>query len=219
MFRSNHPAKPPLRHRDSHEHITAYIWKNKVTLWLILTAFSGLAYFLLFRVADSRNSIPSEKDIIADNLYRHAMLDFMQDENIAHHLGEAPLDVDIKLDWSIVNQSIPIKAALVAVVRNGDLHNIRSTIQNIEDRWNHRYNYPWIFLSDQPLSDDFKKYTQLLSAAPMFYGLIDRREWSYPHWINTRAAEEEMDRLAGLDIFRGGSLDFRLRSRQVITLG
>jgi hypothetical protein len=187
-----------------------------VALWLILTALSGLAYLCLFHVADSRNSPRSEKDIIADNVYRYAMMDIIQDEKITHHLGESPLDADIKLDWSLVNQSLPIKAALVAVVRNGDLHNIRATIRSVEDRWNHRYNYPWVFLSEQPLSDNFKRYTQILSAAPIFFGLIDRREWSYPHWIDSRAAEQEMDRMAEMGLFRGGSLDFRLRSRQVV---
>ncbi|KAI8576560.1 hypothetical protein K450DRAFT_256223 [Umbelopsis ramanniana AG] len=53
----------------------------------------------------------------------------------------------------------------------------------------------------------------MLSGAPMYYGLIDQREWSYPHWIDTRFAEMEMGRYAEMGLFRGGSLDFRLKSR------
>jgi alpha 1,2-mannosyltransferase len=36
---------------------------------------------------------------------------------------------------------------------------IRGTVQSVrelEDRFNHKYNYPWIFLNDQPFSDEFK---------------------------------------------------------------
>jgi hypothetical protein len=49
---------------------------------------------------------------------------------------------------------------------------IRGTVQSVrelEDRFNHKYNYPWIFLNDQPFSDEFKSCALrcLLSSHPV----------------------------------------------------
>lgn len=154
-----------------------------------------------------------EVETLSEEIYRQSMISFVQDDRVKAHLDEPSIDADIRIDWTTVNSSLPLKAALVAIVRNGDLFNMRATIRSVEDRWNHNYGYPWVFLSDQPLSPEFKQYTQMLSGAPMYYGLIDRREWSYPHWIDTQFAEVEMGRFAEMGLYRGGSLDFRLRSR------
>ncbi|KAG2188837.1 hypothetical protein INT44_003977 [Umbelopsis vinacea] len=164
-------------------------------------------------LADGESSKAADEELFSEDIYRHAMIDFVQDERVKAHLDVPELHADIRIDWTAINNTLPVKAALVAVVRNADLYTIRSTIRTIEDRWNHQYNYPWVFLSDQPLSQEFKHYTQMLSGAPMYYGLIDQREWSYPHWIDTRFAEMEMGRYAEMGLFRGGSLDFRLKSR------
>ena len=50
---------------------------------------------------------------------------------------------------------------------------IRGTVQSVrelEDRFNHKYNYPWIFLNDRPFSDEFKSYAlrRLVSSQPVW---------------------------------------------------
>lgn len=200
-------------YNDTYEHITSYVWRNRIPCGFLFFIITGVTYLLIFTITDMKTVPAGEQQLLSDQIYRQAIVDFVQDERIKAHLDEPPLDADIRIDWSSVNNTLPLKAALVAVVRNGDLYSIRSTVRTIEDRWNHQYNYPWVFLSDQPLSSEFKHYTQMLSGAPMYYGLIDRREWSYPHWIDTRFAEIEMGRFAEMGLFRGGSLDFRLKSR------
>lgn len=47
-------------------------------------------------------------------------------------------------------------AALVSVVRNSDLDGIRAAMKNVEDRFNRRYRYPWVFMSAEPFTEKFK---------------------------------------------------------------
>jgi Glycolipid 2-alpha-mannosyltransferase len=216
MFRPNYSARSPIRSSEYYDYIPSYIRRNRISTCLSFIIIIGFAYLIIFSLVDGESSTAADDELFSEDIYRHAMIDFVQDERVKAHLDVPELHADIRIDWTAVNNTLPVKAALVAVVRNADLYTIRSTIRTIEDRWNHQYNYPWVFLSDQPLSQEFKHYTQMLSGAPMYYGLIDQSEWSYPHWIDTRFAEMEMARYAEMGLFRGGSLDFRLKSRQVI---
>ena len=44
------------------------------------------------------------------------------------------------------------------LARNSDVNSAVLTIKDLEDRFNSKYNYPWVFLNEQPFSDDFKRY-------------------------------------------------------------
>ncbi|KAJ2343863.1 hypothetical protein IWW50_001557 [Coemansia erecta] len=78
----------------------------------------------------------------------------------------------------------PIKAALVALVRNSDLFGLRSTIRQIEDRFNSRYNYPYIFVNDVEFTDEFMRGVRDLTNAPVHFGTLDDESWKVPEWIS-----------------------------------
>jgi alpha 1,2-mannosyltransferase len=52
-------------------------------------------------------------------------------------------------------------AAFVVLARNGDLNGIVPSIKQMEDRFNKKYNYPYVFLNDKPFDDKFKAYVDL----------------------------------------------------------
>ncbi len=51
-----------------------------------------------------------------------------------------------------------------------DIRGAVQSVSELEHRFNHKYNYPWIFLNDQPFSDEFKSYVlvclSLLTLSP-----------------------------------------------------
>jgi alpha 1,2-mannosyltransferase len=49
-------------------------------------------------------------------------------------------------------------ATFVILVRNSDLPGIMSSMKQIEDRFNRKFNYPYVLLNDEPFTEDFKKY-------------------------------------------------------------
>jgi alpha 1,2-mannosyltransferase len=48
-------------------------------------------------------------------------------------------------------------ASFVMLVRNSDLSGIMSSMKQIEDRFNRKFQYPYVFLNDEPFTQDFKE--------------------------------------------------------------
>ena len=41
--------------------------------------------------------------------------------------------------------------------RNGDLNGVIISMKQMEDRFNKKFNYPYVFLNEKPFDDNFKK--------------------------------------------------------------
>lgn len=49
-------------------------------------------------------------------------------------------------------------ATIVMLARNGDLPGIIKSMKQLEDRFNKKFHYPYVFLNEEPFSDKFKQY-------------------------------------------------------------
>lgn len=45
----------------------------------------------------------------------------------------------------------------MALVRNNERESMRSSLRQIEERFNRRAGYPWVFMNNEPFTEDFKK--------------------------------------------------------------
>jgi alpha 1,2-mannosyltransferase len=70
------------------------------------------------------------------------------------------------------NGSARVKAAFVILTRNNELDPLRRTIQQLEARFNHKFNYPYVFLNDEEFTQEFKELTTSLTNAETKYGKI-----------------------------------------------
>lgn len=52
-------------------------------------------------------------------------------------------------------------AAFVLLARNSDLSGVVSSMKQMEDRFNKKFQYPYVFLNEEPFTDDFKKCASL----------------------------------------------------------
>lgn len=46
-------------------------------------------------------------------------------------------------------------ATLFMLARNSDVDSAVHSVREMEDRFNHNYGYPWVFLNEEPFSEDF----------------------------------------------------------------
>jgi alpha 1,2-mannosyltransferase len=53
-------------------------------------------------------------------------------------------------------------ASIVMLARNGDLNGIITSVKQMEDRFNKKFQYPYVFLNEEPFTDNFKKSFPLL---------------------------------------------------------
>ncbi|CAG8627832.1 3584_t:CDS:2 [Paraglomus occultum] len=82
-----------------------------------------------------------------------------------------------------------LKAVIVILVRNSELEKLLPTLKQFEDRWNKKYNYPYVYLNDVPFTEEFIKKTSAMTKAKTYHATIPKEMWSYPSWINQTKAE------------------------------
>ncbi|KAI7906301.1 nucleotide-diphospho-sugar transferase [Cokeromyces recurvatus] len=97
------------------------------------------------------------------------------------------------------------KAAMVILVRNREQQAIAETLANFQDKFNKNFNYPYVFLNEQPFTEDFKR--AMKEAAPqaeMKFGLVPEKHWSYPAWVDPNLAAEARIKMDQKGVLYGG---------------
>ncbi|KAM0563766.1 hypothetical protein ACHAPJ_001498 [Fusarium lateritium] len=78
----------------------------------------------------------------------------------------------------------PLKAALVTLVNENDLPATLFSMEEIEDKFNSRYLYDWVFFSVRDLGNEFKELTSNATNATCIYEVIPNENWSVPGWTD-----------------------------------
>ncbi|KAJ2869398.1 alpha-1,2-mannosyltransferase ktr1 [Coemansia erecta] len=107
------------------------------------------------------------------------------------------------------NVARPVRAAFVILVRNSELLGMKRAMRQIEDRFNSKFNYPYVFLNDVPFTEEFKVETAAMTKANVTFGVIPHEHWSYPAWINQTFASECRQNLSKQGVFYALSESYR----------
>jgi alpha 1,2-mannosyltransferase len=76
------------------------------------------------------------------------------------------------------------KATFVILVRNSELKGWLSSMRSLEDRFNRKFNYPYVFLNDKNFTEEFKTAVRSHTKAEVKFGLIPKNHWGLPSWID-----------------------------------
>lgn len=102
-----------------------------------------------------------------------------------------------------------VKATFVTLARNSDLSGLTQSIGFIEDKFNRKYHYDWVFLNDEPFTEDFKLAIKALVSGTAKFGLIPKEHWSYPAWIDQEKAALSREEMVAKKVIYGGSESYR----------
>lgn len=102
-----------------------------------------------------------------------------------------------------------MNATFVTLARNNDLWDIARSIRQVEDRFNRKFNYDWVFLNDAPFNDEFKKVTTALVSGKTHYGQIAKEHWSFPPHIDQEKARKVREDMGERKIIYGDSISYR----------
>ncbi|KXN65527.1 glycosyltransferase family 15 protein [Conidiobolus coronatus NRRL 28638] len=86
-------------------------------------------------------------------------------------------------------------AAFVILVRNEELEEMVSSIQQLEKKFNKNYNYPYVFLNDKNFTQEFKDTIKKHTDAEVKFGFVPQEHWSIPSWIDQPKMREIWDKL------------------------
>ncbi|KAI8991867.1 glycolipid 2-alpha-mannosyltransferase-domain-containing protein [Mycotypha africana] len=100
-------------------------------------------------------------------------------------------------------------AVIVILVRNREIQQMRRTLRQFEDRFNRKYKYPYVFLNDEPFSNEFKFAITSMTEADVKFGLVPSEMWSIPKHVNGTVMQQQLDDYAARHILYGGSLSYR----------
>lgn len=100
-------------------------------------------------------------------------------------------------------------ATFVILARNDELKNLVRSLQQIEDRFNHAYHYPYVFLNDEPFTEEFKAWTSNIVSSKVMYGQIPYEHWNQPDDIDEKKATEGRLDLIRHKVIYGGSVSYR----------
>ncbi|KAJ1941742.1 hypothetical protein FBU59_003411, partial [Linderina macrospora] len=103
----------------------------------------------------------------------------------------------------------PVKACFVVLARNKDWLEIRTSMRQMEDKFNGKFNYPYVFLNDEPFDENFKNMARSMTKATVKFGQIPKEHWSYPDWIDKEKADHSRLEMARNGVVYGGSESYR----------
>jgi alpha 1,2-mannosyltransferase len=102
-----------------------------------------------------------------------------------------------------------MNATFVTLARNFDVWEVAKSIRNVEDRFNHKFRYDWVFLNDEDFDDEFKKVTSALVSGKTKYGKIPEEHWSFPDFIDQERAAKVRENMKEKNIIYGDSINYR----------
>lgn len=102
-----------------------------------------------------------------------------------------------------------MNATFVSLARNSDIWEIARSIRQVEDRFNRRFHYDWVFLNDQEFDEQFIKVTTALVSGTAKYGKIAEKHWSFPDHIDQDRAAKVREDMAQKKIIYGDSISYR----------
>ncbi|KAL1917968.1 uncharacterized protein VTP21DRAFT_3234 [Calcarisporiella thermophila] len=84
----------------------------------------------------------------------------------------------------------------------------------MEDTFNKKYGYPWVFLNDEEFTDAFKEVTSEVTNSSTHYGVVPKEHWSIPPWVDEEVARFARKNMENKVIYGGNSnLDFSTATR------
>ncbi|KAJ7155950.1 glycosyltransferase family 15 protein [Mycena crocata] len=100
-------------------------------------------------------------------------------------------------------------ATFVFLCRNSDVNGAVTSVRSMEDRFNKNFNYPWVFLNDEPFTEEFIRRVSVVTDAPVSFGLIPSEHWVQPDWIDESRARRGRQKMMSQRIIYGGSVPYR----------
>ncbi|KAH6622689.1 glycosyltransferase family 15 protein [Chaetomium tenue] len=95
-------------------------------------------------------------------------------------------------------------AVLVMLARNSELQEARETIRNIEAQFNQWFNYPIVFLNNEPWDPEFIRQLNASVSGKAIFETIPAADWSFPDNIDPTTARQSMARQGASGVWNGG---------------
>lgn len=81
-------------------------------------------------------------------------------------------------------------SVIVILCRNDDKEDIKKTLKNFEEKFNHMHKYPYVFLNDKAWDNTFMAEIKEITESPITFDTIDPKDWNPPAGIDMKKAKK-----------------------------
>ena len=85
------------------------------------------------------------------------------------------------------------------------------SVRYVEERFNGKYHYPWVFLNDVDFTEQFMSTMADLASGEVQFGILPSSHWDMPEFINASRAEQTLKDME--NVIYGGSESYRKMCR------
>lgn len=104
-------------------------------------------------------------------------------------------------------------ATFFTICRNSDLEGMVLSIKSLEERFNHRYHYPWVFANDEPFTEEFRREIARCVSGDAIFTTIPKEYWNVPEHIDKVYMKRQLNAMEMDGVLYGGSLSYRQMCR------
>lgn len=153
-----------------------HILSRGINIWIILCLLLVVIYFIGHSVHPQHMALSVEKDMT-------------DDDNFNSHISKSKISSGIDKQFQAgcrePNVDQPrANAAFVVLARNTEVQHVIKSMQSMERHFNQWFNYPWVFLNDEPFTDEFKNSVVKHTSADVEFGTIPTKEWDFDENID-----------------------------------
>lgn len=98
---------------------------------------------------------------------------------------------------------------LLMLVRNWELSGALASMRSLEDRFNKKYHYDWIFMNDIPFTEEFIEATTAMASGNAYHILIPENDWNCPDHIDTELLDKRINTMANTGVLYGKFKSYR----------
>lgn len=117
------------------------------------------------------------------------------------------------LDPLVENQEPRANAVLVVLARNKEIEGVLESMNSLERHWNRWFNYPYVFLNDEPFNSTFKNAIRNATKSEVKFGQIDPKVWNFPEWADEADINESIAKQGDNAIMYGGMASYHRMCR------
>ncbi|KAK1656805.1 glycolipid 2-alpha-mannosyltransferase [Colletotrichum godetiae] len=114
----------------------------------------------------------------------HSQLSLQFCASLVFWITIALIQVPLALCGPVHIRDASPRAAFVSLVSEQQREQMVASVAQLEQRFNHKYCYDWVFFSHEELSEEFKDATSNATASTVTYNLIPQQHWTIPNSVD-----------------------------------
>lgn len=104
-----------------------------------------------------------------------------------------PLDAPFQTQCREPDVSVPrANAAIVMLAQNKDVDEAVDSINSIEKQFNRWFNYPIVFVNDQPWEKKFIDAVSAVTSGEAIFEVIPQDKWGFPEMMDKQNAQARL---------------------------